>query len=95
MRICKTPCKRGSLVHLNNTVYFADKPKAGEESDGASKEEEEENHDDSVAKVEKSGSGILDGELGGEVVAAVNKEITGGAGGAEEGAPPPVVVLRT
>ena len=57
-------------------------------------QEEEECHNESVAKVEESGGGSLQIQLGVVVVDGVEEEVEGSEAARQERAPPPAVVLR-
>uniref|UniRef100_A0A182NAT5 Tox-SGS domain-containing protein n=1 Tax=Anopheles dirus TaxID=7168 RepID=A0A182NAT5_9DIPT len=72
---------------------LADEPKACEEAYRAGEQEEQKHHDERVAKVQEGRGGVLDLQLGGEVVAAVHKQVHRGEAGRQERSPPPVVIF--
>lgn len=83
------------LVHLHHAVDLADEPEASEETYRASQQEEQKDHDQRVAKVQEGRGGVLDLQLGREVVATVDEQIDRGESRRQERSPPPVVVLGT
>lgn len=85
--------KDSTLVHLHDAVDLANEPEASEESYRTGQQEEQEHHDQRVAKVQEGRGGVLDLQLGGEVVATVDEQIDRRKAGCQERSPPPVVVL--
>lgn len=87
------PESRALLVHLDHAVDLADEPEAGEEAYRARKQEEQKDHNERVAKVQEGGRSVLNLQLRGKVVTAVDEQIHGRKARRQEGSPPPVIVL--
>lgn len=80
-------------IDFDDAVDLRDEPKRGEKSNRASEEKENEGQQEGVSEVKYRRCRPLDGQLGNEVMNAVQEEIKGGKAGSKERAPPPVIVL--